>query len=254
MKRRHLAPRSTARRSPLRGLRGYTLLEMLIAISILGVVTGAVFEQINTMQRRSASEATKLDQSQQSREFLDQMVRDLHMSGYPNSSMYAGMPDNTDPRVAAGLVAVSPTRILMEGDVNSEGQVYSVNIAYVASDPNDPSCPCVRRFAVPKVPGSPLAQPTAANYTETSPVFPPGTGAGLSGEDLFAFYDLNGNPVDVTGGVDISTPADPTTGQTPIARIKTVKINLSLITNQRSPAIGGSVQTSMSATARLNQR
>lgn len=243
-------PRKIARHALRRGAKGFSLLEMLIAVSILGIVIGAVFEQINTMQKKSASEAMKLDQSQQAREFLDQTVRDLHMAGYPNSTMYAGAPDNTDPRVAAGMVAVSPTGILMEGDVNSEGQVYSVNISYVASDPNDPYCPCVRRFAVPKVPGNPLAQPIAANYTETAPVFPPGLGAGLAGEDLFAFYDMNGNQVDVTGGADISTPS----GQSTIASIKAVKINLSLLTNLRDPVSGGLMRTSMSATARLNQR
>jgi len=228
---------------------GFSLLEMLIAIAILGVVTGAVFEQISTMQKKSQSEAMKLDLSQQSREFLDQTVRDLHMAGYPKSAMYANMPDNTDNRVAAGLVAVSPASILMEGDVNSEGQVYSVKIVYVPVDPADAACPCLRRFAVPKTPGNPLAQPTATNYTETTQVLPPGIGPGLSGEDLFAFYDMNGNPVDVTAGADISTSG----GQATIASIKTIKINLSLGTNLRDPASGGLMRTSMSATARLNQ-
>jgi hypothetical protein len=222
---------------------------MLIAVAIFSVITAVVFEQINSMQKRSQSEAMKLDLSQQSREFLDQTVHDLHLAGYPKASMYANMPDNTDPRVAAGLVAVSPTQIMMEGDVNSEGQVYSVKIQYIASDASDPACPCVRRFAVPKTPGNPLAQPTATNYTETTQVLPPGIGSGLSGEDLFAFYDMNGNPVDVSGGADISTAS----GQTTVASIKTVKINLSLVTNLRDPDSGGLMRTSMSATARLSQ-
>ena len=63
--------------------RGYTLLEMLISLLILATVTGAVFEQINHMQKKSSSEAMKLDLNQQAREFLDQTVRDLHMAGYP---------------------------------------------------------------------------------------------------------------------------------------------------------------------------
>lgn len=249
MKFRRPSSRSMAREKRPSVSAGFSLLEMLIAMAILSIVTAAVFDQINTMQKRSQSEAMKLDMSQQSREFLDQTVRDLHMAGYPKASMYANMPDNTDPRVATGLVSVSPTQILMEGDVNSEGQVYSVKIVYVASDPSDPACPCLRRFAIPKTPGNPLAQPTATNYTETTQVLPPGIGPGLSGEDLFAFYDMNGNPVDVTGGVDIST-AD---GQTTIASIRTVKVNLSLVTSLRDPASGGLMRTSMSATARLSQ-
>jgi hypothetical protein len=94
-----------------------------------------------------------------------------------------------------------------------------------------------------------FSQPSNPNYTETQRVFPPGTGSGQSGEDLFAYYDQNGNAVPVGSGVDISTQA----GSNTIATIKTVKINLSLLTNQRDPASGSFISTSMSATSRLNQ-
>ena len=53
--------------------------------------------------------------------------------------------------VANRLVRVSPTEILMEGDVNNDGAVESVDIVYVASDPNDPNCPCIRRSAQAKI-------------------------------------------------------------------------------------------------------
>lgn len=227
-------------------VRGYTLLELLIALAILATVTGAVFEQINAMQKNAGSEAMKLDMNQQAREFLDQTVRDLHMSGYPGASMYSN-PLLHPSQVAAGLVRVSPTEILLEGDVNNDGNVYSVDISYVANDPNDPSCPCIRRSAQAKVDADSFSQPSNPNYTETQRVFPPGPGAGQSGEDLFAYYDQNGNVINVGTGVDLRTaPAL-------IASIKTVKINLSLLTNQRDPASGGFISTSMSATSRLNQ-
>jgi hypothetical protein len=219
---------------------------MMISLFVLAVVSGAVFQQIRQMQKKSGSEAMKLDLNQEAREFLDQTVRDLHMSGYPGASMYSNPQDVT--KVAAGLVSVSPTQILFEGDVNNDGNVYSVNIQYF-NDPNDPNCPCIRRGAMIKAPQDSLRQPLNPKYTETEHVFPPGTGAGQSGEDLFAYYDQNGNQVDVTGGIDISTPA----GVSRIAAIKTVKINLSLLTSLRDPATNGLVRTSMSATARLNQ-
>jgi prepilin-type N-terminal cleavage/methylation domain-containing protein len=235
------------RNATKRASAGFTLLEMLISLLILAIVSGAVFEQINRMQKRSSSEAMKLDLNQQAREFLDQTVRDLHMAGYPGATMYSN-PLASPSKVAAGLVSVSPTQILLEGDVNNDGSVYSVNISYVANDPNDPNCPCVRRSAAAKVDAGPLNQPTGLTYTETEHIFPPGTGPGQSGEDLFAYYDQNGNAIDVGSGVDISTPA----GQNVIASIKTVKINLSLLTNQRDPESGGYVRSAMSATSRLN--
>jgi prepilin-type N-terminal cleavage/methylation domain-containing protein len=229
-------------------VKGYTLVELLISMFILLTVAGAVFEQIDQMQKKSNAEAMKLDMTQAARDFLDQTVRDLHMSGYPGAPMYSN-PQQDASRVAQGLVSVSPTQILFEGDVNNDGLVYSVTIQYLSSDPNNPgnpNCPCIRRSAVQKQAAfDSLHQPAGATFTETPHVLPPGTGSGQSGEDLFAYYDQNGNAVPVGTGIDISSdPAD-------IARIKTIKINLSLLT----PTVdqGSIARTSMSATARLNQ-
>jgi prepilin-type N-terminal cleavage/methylation domain-containing protein len=225
--------------------RGYTLMEMMISLFILAIVTGLVFEQINHMQKKSSAEAVNLDLNQQAREFLDQTVRDLHMAGYPGPSMYSN-PSAFSSRVANGLVSVSPTQILLEGDVNNDGNVYSVNIYYVPNDPDNPNCPCIRRSAAAKVDADSLSQPSNPNYTETEHVFPPGTGPGQSGEDLFAYYDQNGNTVPIGSGVDINT------GKDVIAAIKTVKINLSLLANQRDLESNNFTRTSMSATSRLN--
>src|ERR1700727_2284019 len=163
------------------GARGFTLLEMLISLLILAVVSGAVFAQINRMQQRSSSEAIKVDMSQQARDFLDQTVRDLHMSGYPNATMYSN-PLAFPSKVAAGLVSVSPTQILMEGDVNNDGTVYSVQINYVAADPSDPACPCIRRSAVAKIDASSFNQPTTPNSTSRAYVAAPGAEQGRTGE------------------------------------------------------------------------
>ncbi|HET9363723.1 MAG TPA: type II secretion system protein [Candidatus Angelobacter sp.] len=228
--------------------RGYTLLELLVSMLILLTVTAVVFQQIDQMQKKSSSEAMKVDLSQQAREFVNQTVRDLHMAGYPNLTMYSNQQDLT--KVAAGLVSVSPTQILFEGDVNNDGNVYSVNIYYVANDPNDPNCPCIRRSFVQKTSADSLNEGVGGSYTETDHVFPPGTDPGQSGEDLFTYYDQNGGPVPVGTGIDISTAANAAT----ISTIKTIKINLSMLTNLRDPATpNGFIRTSISATSRLNQ-
>jgi prepilin-type N-terminal cleavage/methylation domain-containing protein len=229
-------------------IAGFTLMEVLVSLAILVTVTGAVFEQVNSMQKKSASEATNVDLTQQSRDFVNQMVHDLHMAGYPAASMYSVDPTLRPSLVANRLVKVSPTEILMEGDVNNDGTVESVDISYVASDPNDPMCPCIRRSAQAKTAADSLNQGTNPLYTETQQVFPPGTGLGQSGEDLFAFYDQNGKTVDLSMYNDISSLQ----GAANLASIKTVKINLSLLTNQRDPVTGNFLRTSMSASARLN--
>jgi prepilin-type N-terminal cleavage/methylation domain-containing protein len=237
-----------------RATAGFTLIEMLISLAILVTVTGAVFEQINLMQKKSASAAVNVDLTQQARDFMNQTVRDLHMAGYPAASMYSVDPSARPSMVANRLVRVSSKEILMEGDVNNDGAVESVDIVYVESDKNDSICPCIRRSAQPKIDADSLSQPTNLLYTETQQVFPPGTDAGQSGEDLFEYYDQNGNPVPIGSGVDISTPAGPTTqsGQALISSIRTIKINLSLLTTQRDPQTGNFLRTSMSASSRLS--
>src|SRR5438270_13148455 len=132
------SPRLIARtKAKSRPIAGFTLIELLVSLAILITVTGAVFEQINSMQKKSASETANVDLTQQSRDFLNQTVRDLHMAGYPGPGMYSNLAHPS--LVAYGLIRVSPTEILMEGDVNNDGAVESVDITYVASDANDPN-------------------------------------------------------------------------------------------------------------------
>src|SRR5262249_36616400 len=115
---------------------------------------------------------------------------------------------------------------------------------------------CVRRSVALKVSPDSLNEPQqAAGYSEATNVIPPGTGAGQSGEDLFAYYDQNGNPVNIGNGMDISVQsgADPLLGVHTLASIKTVKINLSLLNNQVDLTNNQLDRASISATARLNQ-
>lgn len=223
---------------------GFSLIETMVGLLILTVIMSAIFSQLDQVQKASASEAAKMDLTQQAREFVDQMVRDLHMAGYPRPDMYSPPLPLDNPLAAAGLVRVSPTEILLEGDVETSGNVYSVDIQYVPTDAADPQCPCIRRSEVVK--GSGVAP---KNFTQLEQVMPPGTGAGQSGEDLFSFFDKNGNQVDVTGGADISTPS----GQTTIGKIHTVKINLSLLSPNPDPVTRLPQRFSLSVTGHLNE-
>src|SRR5579864_4627968 len=95
--------------------QGFSLLEMLIVVAVLSLVLGAIFNTILDGMKKYRQEENRVNTTQQSREFLDQIVRDLHSSGYPGLRMYDpsaignGSTAQSNSNVAVGLVAVSAT-------------------------------------------------------------------------------------------------------------------------------------------------
>lgn len=194
--------------------RGFTLLEMLISLLILGIVTGAVFSQMDTAQKRMAAESTKLDDFQQARDFVDQFFRDINQIADPNIRMFDQTaiaftsPLMNDHRLAVGLVAIDNNAITFEGSVNGLGTVQSVQYMINGSG----TCTlCLQRSQADKVDGNPWGQGT--NWgTEVNDVL---------SNPIFKYYDVSGNQI--TGlPIDISTAANAAI----IANIKTIQISL----------------------------
>ena len=67
---------------------GFSLLELLLVVAILTAVLGVVVRGAVQLQHRSEVESAKTDLVQQSRQFMDQIVKDLHHAGYPSVRMY----------------------------------------------------------------------------------------------------------------------------------------------------------------------
>src|ERR1035437_7465451 len=105
-----------------RSQAGFSLLELVLVVAILTIVLAAVFNGINIASQRSVAEQTKVDLTQQGREFVDEFERDVHQAGYPNCRMVAtagvaancpadgtiptsspSLPVITNPLVAAGI-------------------------------------------------------------------------------------------------------------------------------------------------------
>jgi prepilin-type N-terminal cleavage/methylation domain-containing protein len=121
--------------------RGFSLLEMIIVLAILSLVMAVTMTAINDVQKRARIEGAKVDLTQESREFVDQIVRDLHASGYPTAAMYAAAPPaNT---VAVGLLTATATSISFEGDVESNGNVEVVTYNLISDPANPGQCPCI---------------------------------------------------------------------------------------------------------------
>jgi prepilin-type N-terminal cleavage/methylation domain-containing protein len=73
---------------------GFTLIEMLTALGIFLVITGAAFTLLSSSQQRYRTESQVLTSFQEARLGLDQMVRDINDSGFPPPTFA-----NTDPRL-----------------------------------------------------------------------------------------------------------------------------------------------------------
>jgi prepilin-type N-terminal cleavage/methylation domain-containing protein len=202
--------------------RGFTLLEMMVSLLILGIVTGAVFSQMSDAQQRMTTEQVKVDDFQQARDFVDQFFRDINQIGDPNIRLFDstaivfGPPAMNDSRLAVGLVSIGDTSIVFEGSVNGIGTVQSVQYKINGSG----ACAlCLQRSQVDKVNGNPWGQ--ATNWgTEVNDV---------QSNPIFRYFDVNNNPIAASPVVDISTAA----GAQTIANVKTIRLSLRI----QNPAI-----------------
>jgi len=72
--------------------RGFTLVELLVALGIFLVITGAAFSLLGSSQKRSQTESQVLTSFQEARLALDQIVRDVNDAGYPPPFFSDGVP------------------------------------------------------------------------------------------------------------------------------------------------------------------
>src|SRR5438046_9858665 len=106
----------TSRSGEFHRARGFSLIEMLIAVAIVTAVIAAVVQGITKMQRRSFVEGSKIDTVRETRDFIDQMVRDVHNVGYPppkvNSNPGANCTtvDNQNAACCLIYLTASPNR------------------------------------------------------------------------------------------------------------------------------------------------
>src|SRR3954466_8229457 len=111
--------------------RGFSLIELMIVLIVMMIVMGGIFRLMNTATARSSTEQAKLDMFQESREFMDQMSRDLRQAGYPNPRNFApgilAATTANDARSAVGPLKVPADELWFEGDVDGAGTVSVVH-------------------------------------------------------------------------------------------------------------------------------
>src|SRR5258707_5201812 len=94
--------------------RGFTLVELLVALGIFLVITGAAFTLLGTAQKRYQTESQVLTSFQEALLGLDQIVRDVNDAGYPPPTYF----DSSKP-----LLSVSWPFAWSPGSPNTDCQI-----------------------------------------------------------------------------------------------------------------------------------
>jgi prepilin-type N-terminal cleavage/methylation domain-containing protein len=173
--------------------RGFTMIELIVSVTVLMLVAGVVVEGLRKLQQRSLMDTTKVDLTQESREFMDQIVSDIHQSGYPALKMFDPAtlvsPNNCtlDINVSCGLVNVTASSVQFEADVDGSGTVSEV---FIQLNPLNGPCPCIiQRGTVTKAAWVANGTPPFY-YTEVNNV---------NNVNIFQAYDNSGNNVGLPG-------------------------------------------------------
>jgi hypothetical protein len=168
----------------------------MVTVAILTVVVGVVVQGLTRLMQRNTIETAKVDLTQESREFMDQIVNDIHQAGYPSLKTFdpATKPlGYNDPGVATpGLVSATPSALQFEGDVDGTGTVSEVFIQLV---PANGPCPCIiQRGAISKALWQGGTLPSY--YTEVTNV---------NNTNIFQGYDNGGNNVPLVGAIAVGS-------------------------------------------------
>ena len=224
--------------------RGFSLVELLVAMVILSIVLGVVVEGITTMQERNVVETNKLDLTQESREFMDQIVNDLDQVGFPSMIMFdpSTLVSKTDCRLdntlACGFISVSGNAIQFEGDVDGSGVSEEWIQLVNTNGPGAVACttpPCViQRGTVSKAAWNNGAGALPPFYTEVS---------GVMNTTVFTPYKSDGTAITTLPAI---------AGNGTLTNITAIGITLYVKSSQPDPKTGVYPTVTMVSTAKIN--
>jgi prepilin-type N-terminal cleavage/methylation domain-containing protein len=177
--------------------KGFSLIELLIALGVFAVIAGGLFTSLTRGQKRFRYEQDVLEAQQMARNALDMMEREIRLAGLPDRAYYdsasAGVATN---EFAVGITTANSNNLIFEGDINEDDIVETVQYTLNGTT--------LQRSAVAKG-NAASTQTLAQNVT------------GLT----FSYFDSSGNAL----AAPVATPAS----------ISRVQIALALNANQVDP-------------------
>jgi prepilin-type N-terminal cleavage/methylation domain-containing protein len=243
----HIQFNSRAARLRNRLQRGFSMIEMMVVMAVITVIMGVVFKSIAATQQTSTSQQVKVDLTEQARQFIDQLTRDLRSAGYPNTRnmaqgstdpVYAGAcPDTTtnsvtspcDPSNGVGLIYLNFNQLWFAGDVDGTSNtdaagnplgtanVKIIKYDYFAVGPN---CPCLRRSEYLRTtyqdPVTDATNTVAVDQMEIQ-----GVQNGTAADPIFTAYDP-------TTGAAMGWPIDFTNAANQMASMNSLRVVLAI--------------------------
>lgn len=115
--------------NPLRSPRGFTLVEIMIALAIGGVIMAAVMTSFNLQHRTYLNQDEVVTMQQNVRLAMDMLARDIRLAGY-NPTRQAGVftfvndvTFNNEAGTLPAQVFTDAARIAFLSDLNGDGEV-----------------------------------------------------------------------------------------------------------------------------------
>jgi type II secretory pathway pseudopilin PulG len=188
---------------------GFSLIELLLSVSLFIIISGAAFSLLNMAQKRFKTEGQVLNSFQQGRLALDMIVRDVDDSGYPAANQFtaavpvvtnyavtpvAWSPISANPCAVAVCVSPGDFDLILEELNNTTNNVEWIHYQLVGTN--------LLRGTVPKggVGTDPLAaaamfpyatnvmnRTSAAQITQINAAYP-GTFPGGAPVPIFTYY------------------------------------------------------------------
>jgi prepilin-type N-terminal cleavage/methylation domain-containing protein len=157
------------------GWRGFTILEMIMAMAIFLVICSAMFELLDLSQKKYSSETQLTAAFQDARLAMDQVVRDVNASGFPPVGMFSVLPPSPSSFASSpvawspGYDSIPPVPCLIGtaggGTCTTPGDYDLIVETRLGADTNvswiwyhlDPSTSILNRAVVQKSVGDPLS-------------------------------------------------------------------------------------------------